>query len=238
MKQINDLSIVIPCKNEEKYIPFLLNSLIKQTYSIKKVPIFIADANSTDNTRKIINNFKKKHELKIKIISGGFPSYGRNAGAKSSSSKYILFIDADAILSPKAIEKSVFLIKKKNKDCVTVNIFCNSWDIMANILYILNNLCQYFSKFSKPYATGMFMLFRRKKFEELNGFDEKVLYAEDYFLTKQIERKKFGIASSYILESNRRFKKMGYFKIIKMFIKTALSRNSEYYSPDNKDYWK
>ena len=37
------------------------------------------------------------------------------------------------------------------------------------------------------------MLFDRKKFWELGGFHEQILFAEDYRLSQQVERRRFAI---------------------------------------------
>lgn len=233
-----ELTIVIPCKNEEKHLPKLLDSLLVQTYSIKNVPIFIADAESTDNTRKLISEYKIKHRLNIKITKGGLPSVGRNSGAKKAKTEYILFIDSDIILSKRALEKSISLIKKRNFECVTINVFCKNLDIIANFLYLLNNLAQYLSKLTSPYSTGMFILIKRKTFQRLKGFNEQVNHAEDYFLTKQIPKNKFAVASSFLLTSNRRFKKMGYWNIIKLTFLSALNTKNDSFFYKDKGYWK
>ena len=49
------LSIVIPCKNEEFYILKTLESIQQQNFS-NELQIIIADAQSTDKTRELINN--------------------------------------------------------------------------------------------------------------------------------------------------------------------------------------
>ena len=51
------LSIVIPCKNEEDNIQRTLSSIEHQDFNMKVVSVFIADADSTDRTRKIIHTF-------------------------------------------------------------------------------------------------------------------------------------------------------------------------------------
>ena len=233
----NELSIVIPCKNEEKTIGLLLNSLLKQSYNIKDVPIYVADAKSKDNTRRVVLSYNKI--LNIKIVSGGLPSKGRNSGARQSKSKYILFLDADIILgNRKLIEKTIKIAKIRKLECVTTNIFPLEKDFFAYLLYTLNNLAQFLSKFHKPFATGMFLLLERKRFSKLKGFNEKVHYAEDYFLTKKIKNRKFGIVFGYILTTNRRFKKMGYLNIAKRFFKVVINSNSDnYFLKEDKEYW-
>ena len=86
----DNITIVIPCKNEENYIFHLLEHLRIQC--IGNTRIIIADA-STDNTREIIQNHKGK--LNVEIIDGGPVSTAKNNGAKLVKTPYILFIDSD-----------------------------------------------------------------------------------------------------------------------------------------------
>ena len=73
----DEVTIVVPCKNEESYIYYLLDSLKKQK-GMEGIRILIADC-STDNTRRVIENHKGW--LNIKIISGGPVSVARNNGS-------------------------------------------------------------------------------------------------------------------------------------------------------------
>jgi len=56
------LTIIIPCKNEEGYIDKTLLSLNKQL-GIDGTKVIILDANSTDNTIKIIKEIKKNEKI-------------------------------------------------------------------------------------------------------------------------------------------------------------------------------
>jgi len=102
------LSVVIPSKNEENYILKTLNGLENQSFSMKDVPVYIADANSTDRSVEIIRTFQKGSKMDIQIVEGGYPPKGRNNGASHCKSKYILFLDADIETGElSTIEKSV-----------------------------------------------------------------------------------------------------------------------------------
>lgn len=122
-------------------------------------------------------------------------------------------------------------------ECVTTRILSKEKSILANITYLLNNLAVKLSRYYKPFSPGAFMLIKRKKFVELGSFNEKVHFAEDYFLTKNISGKKFGFADSYVLTSNRRFKKENNFKMAMRFIKTALNVNNDRYFYQDHKYW-
>ena len=76
-KLSDNITIVVPCKNEENYIAHLLMHLRQQ--SIGNTRIIIADC-STDNTREIIQIMKG--ELNVEIIDGGPVSIAKNNGAQ------------------------------------------------------------------------------------------------------------------------------------------------------------
>lgn len=234
-----ELTIVIPAKNESGYIGTLLDSIRKQDYPlIRTTMIFVADAGSTDGTRDIVQGFQK--DLMIEIIPGGPTPRARNNGARKAKSRYVLFVDADMEMrDPTLLRSAVLLAKRKRYHLVTVLIKCNEeGKFLDRLLYFLNNVAEIGSKFFSPMATGMFMLFERRWFERLGGFNERVTYAEDYFLSKQIEPRRFGVLWKYIRATNRRFKAMGHKKIFQLFVDTMLhSRRSEWFFEDKSYYW-
>lgn len=77
----------------------------------------------------------------------------------------------------------------------------------------------------------------RNRFWELGGFNEKALYAEDYLLTKKVERRKFGIVAGRVHTTNWRFRKMGHTRIARMFLKTAFNTWNENYFLRDQHYW-
>ncbi|PCI37852.1 MAG: hypothetical protein COB50_03240, partial [Thiotrichales bacterium] len=59
---MSQLSICIPTYNRAEYLPMLLDSIIKQVKDHKLVEICISDNASTDNTKELINEYKKKYK--------------------------------------------------------------------------------------------------------------------------------------------------------------------------------
>ena len=233
----SDLTIVIPAKNEAKLIPKLLISLTTQDYS--KMPstrVLVADANSTDGTPEIVMSFSDR--LNVGVIRGGMPSVGRNQGAAQADSEYILFLDADIELADKSlIRRCMEKALSKQLQCVTTNIICKDGNWIDKLFYTVNDCFQYMSYLHRPFATGMFMLFERKKFWELGGFHEQILFAEDYKLSQKVDRKQFAIVRGGVYTTNRRFKRMGHLKVGWLFLKTAMNYwNEKYFLRDHK-YW-
>jgi glycosyltransferase involved in cell wall biosynthesis len=229
------ITIVVPCKNEEKYIHHLLDSLRLQ--DIGDTKIIIADG-STDRTRQVI--LENKGSLNVDIIDGGPVSTAKNNGARLVTTPYILFIDADVrFFKPTVIQDAVDEIESENLDLIGLNIKCYDNDIRTiigfSIFNIVNNILKYFS----PFAVGAFMLTRRDRFEEFGGFPEKFPTSEDYFLSRQYSPKKFKIVNHHFGQDSRRFKKMGYFGMAAYLIKNFINRNNRAYWDrlDSSRYW-
>ena len=220
------ITIIIPCKNEENYIPYLLTHLRNQM--IGSTRIIIADC-STDNTRDVIQ--ATKGNLNVEIIDGGPVSIAKNNGAKLVTTPYILFIDADVrFFKNTVIRDAVNKIESKNLDLIGLNIKCYDQDLRAKIGFTAFNLINHMLKFVSPFAVGAFMLTRRDRFEEFGGFPENLLTSEDYFLSKKYNPRKFKIVRHHFGQDSRRFKKMGYMGMGKYLVKNFINRN-------NKTYW-
>jgi len=229
------ITIVVPCKNEENYIHYLLDSLRQQ--DIGDTRILIADC-STDNTRQVIRDYS--YLLNIEIIQGGPVSTAKNNGARLVTTPYILFIDADVrFFKNTVIKDTVNEIVSKDLDLIGLNIKCYDNDIRAIIGFAIFNIVNHILKFFSPFAVGAFMLTRKDKFDEFGGFPEKTVTSEDYFLSRMYSPKKFKIVNHYFGQDSRRFKKMGYFGMASYLVKNFINRNNKAYwdKLDGSKYW-
>jgi glycosyltransferase involved in cell wall biosynthesis len=237
MNTANELTIVIPAKNEAKLIPRLLTSLTMQDYSkMSSTRVLVADANSTDGTPEIVMSFRDR--LNVSVIRGGMPSVGRNRGGALAESEYVLFLDADIELADASLlRRCMERARQGQLHCLTTNILCRDGNWIDRLFYAGNDFFQYLSCVHRPFATGMFMLFETKRFRELGGFHEQVLFAEDYLLSQQVERKRFAIVRGGVYTTNRRFQRMGHLRVGWLFLKTAMNFwNESYFLRDHK-YW-
>lgn len=235
MKLSDQITIIVPCKNEEDYIHHLLESLRLQ--DIGDTRIIIADC-STDNTRKVIKD--NSYSLNVEIINGGPVSEAKNNGAFLAKTPYLLFIDADVrFFKNTVIKDAAHEIATKDLDLIGLNIKCYDNDVRAVIGFTIFNIINHTLKYFSPFAVGAFMLTRRDKFNEYGGFPEKTVTSEDYFLSRMYSPKKFKIVNHYFGQDSRRFKKMGYFGMATYLIKNFINRNNKTYwdSLDSSKYW-
>jgi glycosyltransferase involved in cell wall biosynthesis len=229
------ITIVVPCKNEERYIHYLLDSLRKQ--DIGQTRIIIADC-STDDTKAVIA--ANKGTLNVEVIQGGPVSEAKNNGARLVTTPYILFIDSDVrFFKDTVIQDAVRALEEEDLDLIGLNARCYDGNVIAQIGFTIFNLINNVLKYFTPFAVGAFMLTRRDRFEEYGGFPEKFATSEDYFLSRKYNPKKFKILHHHFGQDSRRFKKMGYFGMAWYLIKNFVNRNNQAYwdKLDSSKYW-
>jgi glycosyltransferase involved in cell wall biosynthesis len=233
-----ELTIIIPAKNEKNLIGGLLDSICRQDYEfIASTLVILADAASTDATAEIALGYADR--LQVRVIPGGLPAEGRNNGARLAQCKYLLFLDADVELGDCGlVRRAVERMKRRELHCATTFIVSKERTFVHNLMYGINSIIQLGSKYSKPFSPGAFMMFDRRHFNELGGFDERVRYAEDYFLTRNVETRRFAIVPGFVRTSNRRFTRMGHFKFMQLFLRTVANSGNDAFFFQDHEYWK
>jgi glycosyltransferase involved in cell wall biosynthesis len=235
-QQYFDYSIVIPCKNEQDNIGKLLDHLRRQSAYRQDVPIIIADAASTDHTLTIIEEYRTVFGMNIKVVEGGYPATGRNRGAAYANSEFVLFFDADILPADDYfVEEVLSLATERELDCVGTYIKTVDGNWKDKLFWAAHNAILSMYLVFGPFTTGMFMCFRLETFRAMGGFDERIVLGEDFDLTHRVKRSKFGVVRNFILNSNRRFVKMGYLKTIYMYTRVAFSQR--YRLSDNREYF-
>ena len=87
------ISVIVNCHNGEKYLEKCISSILNQKYENFEIIFF--DNFSSDNSKKILENFKDER-IKYFYSDIKFPLYqARNEAIKKSSGSLIAFLDVD-----------------------------------------------------------------------------------------------------------------------------------------------
>ena len=209
------LSIIIPTRNEEDYLPLLLGSIEKQTFG--SYELIVADKNSEDGIRQIAEKYGSR------VVEGGFAAQARNNGAKVSRMETLLFMDADTILPDENfLTESFREFNERNLDIAgTLQIPIPTGkklrDLQYSFFYGLANRVMLLYENSKKPFMQICMFVKRDVFEDLGRFDETLTWAEDSELSKRGVSKnyKFGILRNCgkVWASPRKFENEGALKI-------------------------
>lgn len=117
------VSVIVPVYNVGKYIDKCLKSLVEQT--LNDIEIIIVNDGSTDNSKKIIDNYIERYPEKIVYLekkNGGL-SDARNYGIPYAKGEYIAFLDSDDYVELDMYEKMYETAKKENSDMVECDFY-------------------------------------------------------------------------------------------------------------------
>lgn len=111
------ISIIIPIYNSCEYLLNTLKSLEAQSYHHYEI-ILINDG-STDNSLKILEEYKRKNNRVILYNQKNMGvSAARNKGIELSKGEFVTFLDSDDLYSSSFLEKMLSKQMKKNADVV------------------------------------------------------------------------------------------------------------------------
>tara|TARA_A100001011_G_scaffold267351_1_gene276398 strand:- start:1759 stop:2418 length:660 start_codon:yes stop_codon:yes gene_type:complete len=162
------ISVIIPIFNQQRFVERCLRSIINQTLSKTIYDIIVIDDGSTDNTKKILENYKDK----IKILSNkknlGLP-YSLNKGIKASQAQYIVRLDSDDYVNENFL---LFLSTFLDMNKVIGAVSCD-YMLVDDNEEILSR------KNSKNYPIACGIMFRRDCLIDIGLYDEKFLLMEE-----------------------------------------------------------
>ena len=95
------ISVIIPVYNVEKYLKKCLESIINQSF--KSLEIIAINDCSTDNSAKILSEYKRIGIKVINLTENVGLSAVRNIGIKIAKGEYIGFVDSDDSVRPDMI---------------------------------------------------------------------------------------------------------------------------------------
>ena len=209
------VSIIITTKNEAKHIGNCLESIRKQDFTLDKIEIIVVDNNSADSTLQITRRYTDKI-----YTYGPERSAQRNYGVRQATGKYILYLDADMILSENVIQEC--LNKCENEGCIALYI---PERIIGKGFWI--KVRDFERSFYNATVIDCVRFVKRDKFLEVGGFDEGLTGPEDWDFDRKInEVGKVAIINSPIYHNEGRFsfrryinKKIYYAKSFDKYIK-------------------
>jgi glycosyltransferase involved in cell wall biosynthesis len=104
--EIFDISIIVPCYNASKYVSETIDSILNQNYDLNRVEVLLINDGSTDDTLNIIKKYESDNVIVIDKKNEGV-SKTRNRGIKEARGRYILFLDADDLLSKNSLKNII-----------------------------------------------------------------------------------------------------------------------------------
>ena len=228
------LTVVIPCKNEGNTIYACLLAISNQVNS-QDLSIIIADSSDNQESLGILSKCKSDFSnLNIQIIKGGFPAKARLEGSKLVKTEYLLFLDADIMLTDRETltQSIVYCCANPHIELITIPFYTDpKWNWVFRVF-------EFFQKIGPTFAIGGFQLWKTSAYWRVGGYDPSEIFAEDYSISSKVKRSNFKmLRSSFAYTSPRRFENKGIFYMFRLMILSYFNRNNPDFFKKHHNYW-
>ncbi len=204
-------SLIIPSRNEEDYLPRLLDSVddarARYHLGLEAVEVIIADNVSTDRTAEIARlrgcGLVTVHKRVIAAV--------RNGGARAARGQFLSFIDADSTIHPETFNALEHALGSGRVVGGATGVTMERMSFGIALTYALFLPMVWATKMD----TGV-VFCRREDFETVGGYNEEMIFAEDVRFLLDLKRlgrsRKQALArvtSAKAIASTRKFDRYG-----------------------------
>ncbi|MHC1740780.1 MAG: glycosyltransferase family 2 protein [Anaerolineaceae bacterium] len=192
------VSLIIPCFNEETRILTLLQAIAAQNYPLKDMEVIIADGQSTDRTRTIIEEYQQQHQFpQIRVIENPkriIPS-ALNLAIKIATGELIVRMDAHTLPAENYVTLCIQAFDEGKGENIggVIDIAPGSESWIGRSIAVATRHplgvgdAKYRWTTKAGYAdTVAFGTYARKTFDEIGFYDESLLVNEDYELNVRL----------------------------------------------------
>jgi glycosyltransferase involved in cell wall biosynthesis len=215
------VTIVVPCRNEEKYIARCLESILENDYPKDRMEILVLDGMSEDRTREIVASYRQRYPM-VRLVDNPKKHIpvAMNIGIREARGERILKMDAHSTYQPEYISKCV-----RYQDEYDAENAGGVWKMVPGAdttmaKAIVLGLGHRFGSGNANVKVGVekptwsdttaFGCFRRDLFERIGMYDEHLLSSSDLDLNQRIQAAGGGIlvvpdvVINYLADANLR----------------------------------
>lgn len=194
-----NISVIVPCLNEAANLAKCLTCVRN---ALPGCELIVVDGNSTDGSELIAEQFADK-------IIRTAPGRGAQCrlGASSAGSELLIFLHADCVLAPGALEAVHAAFANPT---ITVGTFRVEFDALGR-RYRFLEYCSRFDTLLTTFGDQGFLV-RKQRYLQLGGIPALPLFEDVAFFRRARRHGKIIKLSSNILTSARRFERLGFWR--------------------------
>lgn len=196
-----NVTIIVPCFNEEKTLEKTVDSLLGLRYPKDKLSIIVVDDGSKDNTYSVAQRLaKNNNRIRAFTQKNGGKFTALNFGIKLANTEIVGCLDADSSVHPDALLRMIPYFKKKKVVAVTpamkvynpINALQKMQNVEYNMGIFLKNIM---GKLDAIHVTpGPFSIFKKDIFNKI-GYFRHAHNTEDMEIAFRIQENRYKIAN-------------------------------------------
>ncbi len=220
------ISFVIPAHNEAELIGRTLSAVHESARSAgEPYEVIVADDSSIDGTGVIA----REHGARVVAVEYRQIAATRNAGARVTTGDLLFFVDADTIVTGRAVRAAVRTLRSGAVGGGSAVRFDGPVPLYATILerVLLPVLLPLLKM-----APGCFLFCTRQEYLRAEGFDETLFWSEEVAFGNQLKRRgRFVILREFVITSGRKVRAHSALDLLRVGIQLALGKRA------GLDYW-
>jgi succinoglycan biosynthesis protein ExoA len=182
------VSVLIPMRNEERFIGACLRSLRSQDYPHDRFELLVIDGESTDGSPGIVQRFAADSDVEVRLLENPAlkTAPGLNIGLDAAKGEVIVRVDAHAEVAPDFLSQSVAALEETYADAVGGPIESVAEGLVGEAIALamsspfgIGNAAFRYSQEPQYTDTVAFAAYRRDVFERIGGFAEDIDFGED-----------------------------------------------------------
>jgi succinoglycan biosynthesis protein ExoA len=182
------VSVIVPLRNEERYIGGCLRSLAAQDYPRDRFEVLVVDGGSTDGSLRVAEDMARETGLPLRLLSnpGRSTPCGLNTGIAQARGEVVARVDAHAEVDRRFLAESVSALLKSGADAVGGPIRSVGDGLVGGAIALamsspfgVGNAAFRYSQEEQFTDTVAFPTYRRGVFERLGLFAEDLEWGED-----------------------------------------------------------
>src|SRR5437867_2966420 len=113
------VSIILPCRDEERYIAACLDSILATAYPLERLEILIVDGMSEDGTRGILERYASQcRAIRLLENRGRITPVGLNTAIRAAAGEIIVRMDAHVVYPREYLPRLVEALQASEADNV------------------------------------------------------------------------------------------------------------------------
>ena len=190
------ISIVLPVRNEERYIADCVASIFAQEYPADLMEVIFVDGRSEDRTVALLEDMRSRHpQIQVLDNPNRTVPYAMNIGIRASRGEVIVRLDAHAEYPTDSVRLSVETLLSKDCDNAGGVFVTRGRGFMGEAIAEMlktplgvGNATYRLTAQDGYVDTVPFGCFRRELFDRIGGFDERMTRNQDNELNFRIRK--------------------------------------------------
>jgi len=126
MSGLPRVSLLVPIRNEERYIARCLDGLAAQDYPRDRLEVLVIDGASSDRTREVVAGYRDRLPgLRILDNPDRTVPYAMNLGIRAAQGDAIVRVDGHCVLAPDYVRRCVEVLLETQAHCVGGPMRCS-----------------------------------------------------------------------------------------------------------------